>query len=1621
MSRGGSVRPQSAPPLLAALLHTWRGSLPSEEWRSLDTAALVRAAAQQLRFGARRRTGQTLLRLLPASASALPDAGGAVLELISDDMPFLVDTLQMGIAQAGLSVRMIIHPILQVRRDAAGRLRGLRAAEPAAAPADAPRAAARAAPAGAGVRESWQHLQIDAPADAGEARALLRRLRAALADLRRAWRDWGRMRRAVLELCQDIARHPPALPPEVIAESRALLQYMEAHHFTFLGLRASRLRRDARGPRLLPVAGSALGVLRHAAHRAHDVSAASAASNIRRALRSPELLVITKANTRSSVHRSGYLDYIGVKRFDRNGRVSGEVRILGLWTSSTYSADARQIPWVRLKLQHAIAHFPFAADSHDGKRLAHILENLPRDELLQADVADLVRCARAVLGLQERQRVRLVLRRDQFRRFWSCLVFLPRERCDAAAQTQIGTLLRTALHGAALDASLSIGDSPLAQLYVVVRVDAAENARPDAQRLERRIEAALVSWRDRLRAALGVRFPRAAVSRYERRYADAFPASYRQDDRDATAAADDIADLEGLDRAPERMQLRLYRPRGQRPERIHLRILRRAEPLAVSEVLPTFEHFGLRVIAERPYPLSWPDGSGAWVQDFELEHHARTPVALARIGPELLGAYRAVRAGELDDDGFNRLLIAAELGARQIMLLRTCCRYLLQTGIAFSQAYMERVLAAHPASARELVTLFEQRLALQPGATASARAQQLEQRVRRGIGGLASADEDRILRAFLAVILASVRSSYYVRDAHGQPRPWLALKLDCRRIPGLPRPLPQYEIFVHSPRLEALHLRAGPIARGGIRWSERPEDFRTEILGLMKAQNVKNTLIVPVGAKGGFVARRLAARSAREPAQREVSACYADFMRALLDLTDNIVHGRVRPPPQVRRLDGDDPYLVVAADKGTASFSDLANSISAEYGYWLGDAFASGGSAGYDHKKMGITARGAWECVKRHFRECGQDIQRQPFTAAGIGDMSGDVFGNGMLQSRQLLLLAAFNHQHIFIDPKPDRRRSFAERLRLFRLPRSSWDDYRRALLSRGGAIYARNAKSVRLSAEARALLDLPQRRVTPTELIRAILCMRVDLLWNGGIGTYVKAASERHGEVGDRANDPVRVDGRQVRARVIAEGGNLGFSQRGRIEYAAAGGRINADFIDNSAGVNTSDVEVNLKILFGATDGIAPLPLPRRNRLLAAAGDEIAALVLRNNYLQSQAISLMQRRAAADLGEHQRLLRWLERHGGLDRAVEYLPGDEELAERRRQGRGLTRPELALLLAYGKIALNQALSAAGGAEDPYLARELQRYFPRALRRRYAARIEHHRLRAHIITTAITNSCVNRVGPALLMECAEHGGTDAADAARAYTIARDSADLRSLWARIEALDGRVGAEHQYEALWHTSRFLRRFTLWLLAHRRDYGAVGAAVTRLQPPLRELARVVPGALAGLDRDRYLQQRQQRIECGFPPPLAGSLAALDPLQIAPDLCALMAHTGASARTVAHTHFGLGERLGLDWLEAAIEQLPVSGQWHDDARARLRSSALAAHLRLSAAALRDVRAASTAAAAAAGVRAHGAAAPALQRWQQVLSDLRSLAHPDLAALTVALQALENLATARPRNLMRLP
>ena len=1561
-------RPQTARQrqLAARLLRAWRAELPPAEWRAAGPAGLRVATDSQLRFGARRAPRQTLLRVLNPSPVAASNSF-SVVELITDDMPFLVDTLNMSLAEAGRHVQLIVHPILPAVRGSNGRLLhfgGQRAAR----------------------NESWQYLRIDRVADAQESAALAARLLAALADVRSACEDWQAMRNASRELREQLKRNPPPLPAATIAESVALLQYMEDNHFTFLGFSRSGPTRRTTG----------LGILRAAQ--------AAQPAHLARPRPARDLLIVAKANRRSTVHRPGYLDCVAVKDFDKRGRLVGEAQFMGLWTSNTYHADPRTVPLLRLKVARVIAGFPFRPSSHDGKRLVSILENLPRDELFQASIAELRQCARTVLALHERARgVCLVLRRDELQRFWSCLVYLGRERLDNEAIRRIEAVLHRALGGGQLDSSLAVGDAPLAQLHVTVRIVGTATRLVNRRSLERELETALVTWRDRLRMALRASHDETVAANLERRYAKAFPAAYQQDVA-PTAAVQDIADI-GSASAAGAGHLRLHVPEGTGHSRAHLRLVRLGEPLAISDALPILESFGLRVIAERPYQICPSEGRTAWVQDFELEARGLHEADSNALEQQLNIAYTAILAGELDSDGFHRLIVSAGLTVAQTRVLRACCRYLLQTGIPFSQAYMERVLYAHSPIARDLWRLFNWRL--NPATTdrhATREAAAIERQLHRAISEVRNPDDDRILRSFLAMILATARTNYFRQQTTALP---LAFKLQPKAIPGLPEPRPDFEIFVHGTRVEGVHMRRGPIARGGIRWSERPEDFRTEVLGLMKAQHVKNTLIVPVGAKGGFVARRLRPAAAPEERAREVLECYQSYIRCLLDVTDNIVDSMLVAPRQVRARDAFDPYLVVAADKGTASYSDIANAISAEYGFWLGDAFASGGSAGYDHKKMGITARGGWECVKRHFREMGIDIMRQPFTVAGIGDMSGDVFGNGMLLSPQIRLLAAFDHRHIFIDPNPDPRRSGRERARLFALPRSSWADYAAGALSPGGAILERAQKTVTLTPQARALLGLEQQRIAPLEVVRAVLKLPVDLLWNGGIGTYVKASIERHGEISDRANDAVRVNGCELRARVFGEGGNLGCSQRGRSEYAQYGGRINTDFVDNSAGVNTSDIEVNLKIMLAGTAG-GPAPQgARRRALLASVTDEIAAQVLRNNYLQSQAISLLEQRSVADLGDHQQLLRVLERDGDLNRALEFLPSDTEIEERAVRGRGLTRPELAVLLAYGKIALNHALTEADIAADPYLAGELERYFPQRWRRRFAQRIAQHRLRSQLIATATTNSILNRMDPGFVMRMAAQTGADTSAVARAYTIARDSAGLRELWAAIEALDNRIAAVAQYAALLATRDYVEQLTRRLLL-KRTSGVqmnIGAEVARLAPAFLTLQQMLPSCLPGIAHDRFGELYAEQQAAGLPLALADRLAALPSLRATPDLAAIARELKRPLPAVAQQYFRTAAALGIDWLAEAIRNLRTSGSWQAVARERLYTACLDGQRIMTARALRE-RAGDGAAL---KRWVDGLGAPG-QQWLLTLRELRGSATTDLAGLMAGAEALRNLA-----------
>jgi glutamate dehydrogenase len=1578
----------------AQFIHAYYRGVSEEDLAERRIEDLAGAALAHLALGATRRRGKPLVHVFnPDPRRDGFTCSHTIVAVVTEDMPFLVDSLGIIFNQSALATHFIAHPVLVVRRDGRGRIK-----EVLEQPADSPQA----------MSESWQFFEIDRETDPARLKALTERILATLDDVHCATADWQQMRQQAREIVSQLESRAPGLPSAEVLETKELLEWMEDNHFTFLGYREYRLRRAKHFDRLEPIARTGLGLLRSGRRaRTRDPRAARLTGEVRDNAREKTLLIITKANSLSTVHRATYLDYVSIKTFDAQGEVAGEQRFIGLWTSSAYSMSPREIPVLRHKLQRVISQFGVSPTSHDGKAVIHVLETYPRDELFQATVGDLVRIVRGAVNLYERQQVRLFVRRDAYRRFYSCLVYVPRDRYNTQVRQRIEAIAREGFGGTAIESQVQLlSDSVLARLHMLVRTDPKDPHRPEVEKIEARIAAAVRTWADGLKDALLARHDEASALKLFARYGNRFPPAY-QDDTTAISAVEDIGALEAITQGASTLQMRLYRDAGQSPSQMHFRLFRPGNPIPISDVLPMMENFGLKVISERPYDMESPAGGTIWIQDFELQHRRGQALDLPGIDRNLQDTFAGVWQGLAENDGFNQLVISAGLTWRHTAVLRAYCRYLLQTGIPFSQRYMEHVLSANAAISALLAKLFLVSFdpALKPARRTSEGAR-LQEELTAALEDVKSLDEDRILRAFATVIRATTRTNYFQTADDGTSKPYFSFKLDPHQVPDLPLPRPAFEIFVYSPRVEGVHLRMGKVARGGIRWSDRREDFRTEVLGLMKAQNVKNTVIVPVGAKGGFVPKRLPVGS-REEIQNEVVACYQTFIRGLLDITDNIINGRIVPPMQTVRRDDDDPYLVVAADKGTATFSDIANQLSAEYNHWLGDAFASGGSAGYDHKKIAITSRGAWECVKRHFREIGIDVMRQDFTVAGIGDMSGDVFGNGMLQSPHIRLQAAFNHQHIFLDPEPDAASTFKERQRLFDLPRSTWDDYNTRLISKGGGVYSRADKSISLSPPAQKMLGLKAPSATPQEVVHAILKMPVELLWNGGIGTYVKSSRESHAQVGDRANDGVRVNGNELKAKVVGEGGNLGFSQLGRVEYALAGGRLNTDFIDNSGGVNCSDLEVNIKILLNGLMQSGRLKRADRDRLLTSMTDEVAQLVLRNNYLQSQAISTLESHAPERFNEHIHVIRALQQSGELDPALEYLPDDEEIAERRQHRRGLTRPELAIVLSYCKIWLNNKLVHSDVPEDPYLSKELERYFPTAIRKRYGRSLDRHPLKREIIATATTNSLVNRMGPVFALRAQEDTGADTGKIARAYSIAREVFDMRELWGEIDALDNRVAADTQYAMLYQTTRLLRHMTYWFLAHHAEQLDIERSVSRLAPSVARLGRNLNELLVGKEHERYRERVERLKDNRVPDRIAQRIAGLTPMHAALDIVETAQAAGVDVEYAGRMYFKLGERLSLDWIRDQIEGLATDGHWQAVARGTLRDNLYSLQRTL-----------------ASRVLSRGNSkdpAHAIDGWlakrkgqfeyiQRTVNDMRSGVTADFPTLSVALQAVRRMA-----------
>ena len=1442
------------------------------------------------------------------------EAGHTVVEIVNDDMPFLVDSVTAELNRQNLTVHLIIHPVIGVERTASGKLSRI---------AGDPKADGAAA-------ESVMHLQITEQTDQRGLSKLEKSLKSVLNDVRAAVEDWRLMRVNIASVIAELESTAPSasITKEELDESTAFLRWVDDNNFTFLGCREYDCGGSAKKQTLTVVPRSGLGVLRKSKVNVIEgmEDGAVLPPDLAAFMNRPALVLINKANKRSTVHRGVHLDTLLIKKFDKRGNMIGQRLYVGLFTSTVYNQPVQSIPVIRRKVANLVDRVGFQANSHDGKALIHILETLPRDELFQIGEKELREMAMGILHLQERQKVAMFVRRDPFGRYISCLIYVPRERYDTRLREQVQDVLEDGFGGLVTAFYTQLSDEVLARLHFIVKTIPGKPYAKKIDAIEADIAEVARDWADDLAHALAAAQGEGPGLETFERFRSAFPPIYR--DRFSPESA--IADIAKIDQAIDTGQISmdLYRADDAPASSVRFKVFSKNVALPLSDVLPMLENMGLKVIDEIPHEIEIGDGETVWLHDFGMITRDESDIDVAEIKDAFEQTFDRVWCNDVEDDGFNGMVTFSGLTWRQIVVLRAYCKYLRQAGIPFSDHYMVETLTRNAGIAGDIVALFEE--LFDPGRQdKKSAASRFRKKIATALDQVQNLDEDRILRRFLNLVESTLRTNFYQPDDDGNPKSYVSFKFDSSQITDLPLPRPLREIFVYSPRMEGVHLRGGKVARGGIRWSDRREDFRTEILGLMKAQMPKNAVIVPVGAKGGFVLKQPPAAGGREALQEEGIACYKLLVGGMLDITDNISGDSIVPPKDVVRRDDDDPYLVVAADKGTATFSDIANGVARDYGFWLDDAFASGGSVGYDHKKMGITARGAWESVKRHFREIGINTQTDDFTVVGVGDMSGDVFGNGMLLSRHIKLVGAFNHMHIFVDPDPDPAAAWKERNRLFQMGRSSWTDYDTKLISSGGGIYERSAKSIKLRARAAEVFGLDGKdSVTPNELIRAMLGAEVGLLWFGGIGTYVKSSDESDSEVGDRVNDPVRLNGRDLRCKVIGEGANLGITQLGRIEYSLKGGRLNPDFIDNSAGVASSDHEVNIKILLGQVIDDCKLSLEERNKILVKMTDDVAEHVLMDNYRQSMAITHAEALAVEQIGEAGRFIRALEKQGELDRAVEFLPDDEELEDRKARKIGLTRPEIAVLLAYAKMTLYQDLLDSDVPDDPWLVRDIGLYFPPLLTKKYHDYLVNHRLRREITATYITNSLINRAGPTFINDLMDETGATPARIARAYLICRRVFALRQYWAAIEALDNVIPASVQTELNLAILNLIKRGTLWFIEKSGRTLDVEHSVRTFEPGIAELSKSVGKYLSEeLTRDVENDTASYR-DKNVPEKLARGVAQLEVLFAGCDIVRIAQRGGESVGDTAKAYYAIGARFGFDWLRSIADGIGAENEW---------------------------------------------------------------------------------------------
>jgi glutamate dehydrogenase len=1517
----------------------------------------------------------------------------SIVAVFARDMPFLLDSLRLALDRRSIPIHMLHSSVFEVERN--DRFELVEFWGPDSRPG---LSRERGAP-----REALIYLEISRHSSSSDFAAIARDLDSVIGDVSLVVEDFDAMRSRARNLLEDLEKSPPdCISPAETQESREFIEWMLDDHFTFLGVTEVVVKMDRGGRAICEDGERRLGLLRKKERRKsveflHEMNPRAASLWLE-----PRLLGFAKSSVRSTVHRNVYSDYVTIKQFDEEGEVARETRFLGLFTSRAYTQSPFRIPIVRRKLEAVMSQGNVQPNRHQGRYLEHVLESYPRDELFQISVPTLSRIATGITRLHERKQVRLFMRRDDYGRYFSCIVYVPRDHYHTELRRQVSDILCEALGSNEVEFTTYFSDSVLARTHFVLRVDPMVEVDVNRKAIERRIVEAAKTWEQRFEEALTASLGAEKGATLAREFAAGFPAGYMED-FDARVAVRDVQTIVGLEQGPE-IGMSFSREIEDPENCLRFKLFQLDNIVTLSDVIPILEDLGVRVIAEHPYPITRRDGRKIWIHDFQLEYVFAERVDLHYVKDSFPEAFRNIWLGRADSDGFNRLILGTHLSWREATILRAYARYMKQTGFTFSIEYIAKTLSQHLKIAEDLVALFHAHFDPSQSAQLEDKREALEARVHDDLEAVESLDEDRIIRRYVTLIKNTLRTNYYQRDAAGNPKSYLSLKLAPRSIPDLPKPLPRFEIFVHSARTEGVHLRWGRVSRGGIRWSDRQEDYRTEVLGLVKAQQVKNAVIVPVGAKGGFIARRAANLKDRDAIQTEGAACYRIFIQGLLDLTDNYVEGEIVSPAGVVHRDQVDPYLVVAADKGTATFSDIANEVADQYGFWLGDGFAAGGSIGYDHKKMGITAKGAWVSVQQHFREMGIDVQTQPIYVVAIGDMSGDVFGNAMLQSDQIKLVGAFNHAHIFVDPDPNPETSFAERKRLFALSRSAWSDYDESLLSPGGRVYSRSAKSITISPEVQARFNIEASELDPNGLIAALLKAPVDLVFNGGIGTYVKAEAETHADVRDKANDALRVDGSALRCSVLCEGGNLGITQLGRVEYCLAGGRSNTDFIDNAAGVNCSDHEVNVKILLGEALTCGELTEKQRRQLLEDTTASVAELVLQDSFRQVQAISMAETQATRRMGEYRRYISALCDAGLLDREIEFIPGDDELVERKAGGKSLTRPEISLLISYTKAILKEEFCCDEITNDDVLVAAVESAFPKELKQRFSAEIYQHRLRREIIATQIANEIVNRMGFTFVYRMRESTGATSAEIAKAYVATREIFDLEARFEEIEQLGASVTNNVQVSLTGELMGLARRCCRWLLRNRRRALRPSVEIEHFSAGTRQITEALPDGLIGRPLAEWTERKRKVLDSGVPEPLAAFFALAPNLHSCFALIEAAASTESAPETAAEVYFQLGERLDLQWFRVQIAELRVDDHWQALSRENCLDDLDWQERALTVSILRFMQPGEdTAGAIDRWLERHSSSA---RRWTAMLNDLHSGDSFDLPMCSVALREL---------------